>query len=437
MKREVYEKLLKWKNNNKKKPLLLQGARQVGKTFIVKEFGKKEYKNFYYFNFEQDENLHHFFKSQLLPENIIENLSIYIGKKIESDSSLIFFDEIQVLPEVLTSLKYFQEQAPQYNIISAGSLLGVSIASHKSFPVGKVNFLTLYPMSFLEFLEAIEGSLLLEKIKKIDESKPLNEVFHNKLISHLKLYLYIGGMPEAIQDYIDNKDIARVRKIQLDILESYKRDFSKYNNSTQALKVSNIWHSVPYQLAKENKKFRYKDVKKNGRASFYELSIEWLKNAGLINVAYNISVPKMPLSGYADKSKIKLYLFDTGLLGAMLNISSKIIVDPNQLFIEYNGAFIENFVAQQLKVYLHSDLYYWTSKSDAEVDFLLQMNREIYPIEVKSGLSRNLKSLRSYESKYHPLKIYRLSPRNMMQDDTFVNIPLYAVHYFKQLDNND
>jgi predicted AAA+ superfamily ATPase len=435
MNRAIYNQLKDWKKDPKKKPLLLQGARQVGKTYIVSEFGKKEYSNFIYLNFEQDNKLHAFFKGAMIPKEIIENLGIYLGRKIEAKETLLFFDEIQVLPEVLTSLKYFNEQAKEFHIIAAGSLLGVSIASHTSFPVGKINFLTMYPMSFYEYLHAIEESLLEKEIAKLNEQKPLNEVFHNELIKHLKMYLYLGGMPEVVQDYIQNKDISTVRKIQNEILEAYKRDFSKYNDKRQAFKTSQVWKSVPYQLAKENKKFKYGEVKSKARAADYEQAIEWLKNAGLVNDAQCISTPKLPISGYADQTKFKLYLFDTGLLGALLKISSSMIVDPSALYTEYNGIFLENFVAQELTFYQKNQLHYWSSKSDAEVDFILEVKDEIYPLEVKSGLNRNKKSLQSYATKYKPKYTFRISPRNLHISGNFINFPLYAVQTLNEVIN--
>ena len=429
--RAVYNDLLEWKEDTQKKPLLLQGARQVGKTYIVNLFGENEYENYVYLNFEQDVKLHQFFKNNLIPKDIIENLSIYLGVKIEFTNTLLFFDEIQVLPEVLTSLKYFNEQAPEFHIISAGSLLGVSIASHTSFPVGKVNFFNMFPMSFNEYLISINENLLADKINNTLKVEPINEVIHAKILKHLKMYFFIGGMPEAVKSYSENSDIVHVRKIQNEILEAYKRDFSKYNDKHQALRVSELWNSLPYQLTKENKKFKYSDVKNKARASTFEQTIEWLKNAGLVNVVYNVSTPKLPLNGYSNLSKFKLCLFDTGLLGALLNVPSKIIVDPNAIFVEYNGAFIENYVAQELTFNRQKQLFYWTSNSDAEVDFIIQKDNEIYPIEVKSGLSRSKKSLVSYQNKYKPKLIYRVSPRNYTQADSFINIPLYAIHFFK------
>jgi len=434
MKRILYKKLLLWKNSRNRKPLLLQGARQVGKTYLVDEFGHNEYSNFIYLNFEQDPDLKTLFTSSLNPQNIIKNISLYIGQKITSDDTLIFFDEIQVVQDVLTSLKYFYEQAPDYHIISAGSLLGVSVGKQSSFPVGKVNFMTMYPMNFTEYLTAFGEELLAEKLMNTKTIEALPEILHEKLLNRLKMYLYLGGMPEVLQDYLDNEDIASAREIQIEILEAFKRDFSKYTEKSQAIKTSELWQSIPYQLAKENKKFKYSDVRKKARATTFEQTIEWLKKAGLIHMVYQINAPKLPLSGYADYSKFKVYLLDTGLLGAMLNLSSDIIRKPTELFSEYKGAFIENFVATELVASEIRDLFYWTSKSDAEVDFVLQSGNQIYPIEVKSGLSRNLKSIRSYAQKYKPKHIFRISSRNFIQDNDFINIPLYVAFLMAKAD---
>lgn len=430
MKRILYNYLIEWKNSNNRKPLLLQGARQVGKTYLVNEFGKKEYEHFIALNFEENPGLKTLFEEDLNPATIIENIGIYLGKKITSENTLLFFDEIQIVPEVLTSLKYFYEKAPGYHIIAAGSLLGVSIGKPTSFPVGKVNLMTMYPMSFIEFLWASEEFLLAEKISSVKIIKPFPEAIHNKLIKYHKQYLFTGGLPEVLQNYIEQKDIALVRSTQNEILEAYKRDFSKYTKKVQTLKTTEIWQSIPFQLAKENKKFKYSDVRKNARASTFEHTIEWLKGAGLINLAYNINTPKLPLPGYADYSKFKVYLLDTGLLGAMLNLPSATIMSPDEIFREYNGAFIENYVAQELTVQGLSPLFYWTSKSDAEVDFLLQTENTIYPLEVKSGTSLKHKSLRSYADRYNPGFIFRASPRNFTQSGNFVNIPLYAIGDF-------
>lgn len=433
MKRTLYKDLLHWKESRNRKPLLLQGARQVGKTYLINEFAKREYSDYLYLNFEQKPDLRTLFLGDLNPRNIVNNINLYIGKKIDPSDTLIFFDEIQTAPEAITSLKYFYEQAPEYHVISAGSLLGVSVGKENSFPIGKVSFMMLYPMSFEEYLIAFGEELLVEKLTHIKNLEPLPEVIHEKLINHLKLYLYLGGMPEVLQNYLDNKDVASAREIQNDILEAYSRDFSKYTDKSQAIKTSELWNSIPYQLAKENKKFKYSEVRKNARASFFKQTIEWLKKAGLVNIAYNISIPKLPLAGYADRTKFKLYLLDTGLLGAMLNLTSSIIIKGSELFSEYNGAFIENFVANELKVLGNKELFYWTSKSDAEVDFIIQQETEIYPIEVKSGTNRTLKSLRSYAEKYNPKIICRISPRNFIRDNEFINIPLYSVFIIQNL----
>lgn len=427
MKRILYKKLTDWKNNPKRKPLLLQGARQVGKTYLIKEFAKNEYENLVYLNFEENKGLKSLFVQSLNAKTIIENIELYIGRKISFHNSIIFFDEIQIVPDALTSLKYFNEQLPEYHVISAGSLLGVSVGKQQSFPVGKVNFLNLYPMSFLEYLYAFDEDLLIEKLLKMNNVEMLPEIIHEKLIKYLMKYLFLGGMPEVLQTYLDTKDINLARKIQEEILEAYKRDFSKYTDRNQAIKTSELWLSIPYQLSKENKKFKYKDVRKNARASNFEQTIEWLRQAGLINIVYNLKIPKIPLAGYTDFSKFKIYLLDTGLLGAMLNLSSDIIIRPNDYFKEYNGAFIENYVASELTTNGYKDLFYWKSKNDAEVDYIIQHKNSIIPLEVKSGTSRNIKSLRSYEDKYNPKLIIRISPRNFIQDEKFINIPLYSV----------
>jgi predicted AAA+ superfamily ATPase len=432
MKRLIYKELLNWKKDKNKKPLVLQGARQVGKTYLISEFGQNEYKNFIYLNFEQNQDLVSLFDENLQPESIIENISFYLGKSIKAEDSLLFFDEIQIAPRVLTSLKYFYEYAPQYHIIAAGSLLGVSVAKESSFPVGKVNFLYMYPMNFKEFLWALGEDLLAEKISSINKIVKLPELIHKKISTYYKVYLYVGGMPEVVKIYVEKKDVAKVRKIQNELLKAYYRDFSKYTDKNQVVKTIELWNSIPVQLAKENKKFKYSDVRKKARAVHFAQTIEWLKGAGLINIAYNISKPQLPLSGYVDYSKFKIYLLDTGLLSALLNIPSRLIVEQEAIFKQYNGAFIENFVAQELTCE-GINLYYWTSKSDAEIDFIIQKDKYILPLEVKSGTSLNLKSLQSYSEKYKPAYLLRTSPRNLIRSGNFINIPLYMVSVIKNL----
>ena len=428
MQREIFNKLLFWKNQKNRKPLLLQGARQVGKTYIIKQFAKEQYDNFVYLNFEKNENLRQLFQSNIDPNKILTEISFYSGIKIQAQKTLIFLDEIQVSEEAITALKYFYEETPEHHIIAAGSLLGVSIGKKNSFPVGKVNFLEMYPMNFFEYLLANGEEMLMKRISNPQKIEAIPDIIHNKLIYHLKQYLFVGGMPEVLQDYIINKDVNSVRQIQKEIIKAYQRDFSKYSSKTQAIKISELWNSIPYQLSKENKKFKYRDIKKQARASYYEQTIEWLKQAGLINITYCLSTAKLPLPGYSDKSKFKIYVLDTGLLGAMFDLSPAIIINPTQLFAEYNGAIIENFIAMELKSNSIEELYYWASKGEAEVDFIIKHKNKIYPIEVKSGTNKNLKSLRSYQSKYYPELIFRSSPRNYYKENEFVNFPLYSIY---------
>lgn len=427
MKRTLYHSLLKWKSQNVRKPLLLQGARQVGKTYLLEEFGRNEYSDFAYFNFEKTRELHSLFETNLNPVDISELLSTFRGQKISPESTLIFFDEIQACPRALTNLKYFCEETPEQHVVAAGSLLGVSVGKSSSFPVGKIHFMTLYPMTFFEYLDAAQEELLVDHLKEHEGFQPIPEILHNKLISLFKFYLYLGGMPEVVSHYLRQRDIGEARRIQRDILNAYTRDFSKYTTASEAVRISEIWHSIPAQLAKENKKFKYSDVSKSGRASRFESSIEWLKKTGLVHLAYNIKTPKLPLNGYADHSKFKIYLLDSGLLGAMLDLPSDTIVTSNNLFSEYNGAFVENYVAGELTAQGFDGLHYWTSQSDAEVDFILSTNDSIVPLEVKSGMSRRTKSLRVYAQKYKPSTVYRTSPRNFTKDGDLANIPLYAI----------
>jgi predicted AAA+ superfamily ATPase len=434
VKRILYENLIKWKEQRVRKPLLLQGARQVGKTYLLKEFGSNEYENYAYFNFEETPDLKSLFSSTLDPKVIVELLSAFLGEKIRPNSTLIIMDEIQEFPRALTSLKYFCEQAPEYHITAAGSLLGVSVGKTSSFPVGKVNFMTLYPMSFFEYLISQGEKMLIDLVVKNTKWNSLPEVFHEKLLRFFKFYLFLGGMPEVVNNYIENQDIKTVRKIQKEILKAYERDFSKYTTASESIRISEVWLSIPSQLAKENKKFKYSDIIKGGRASRFESAIEWLRKAGLIYTVYNIKTAKLPLGGYADRGKFKLFMVDTGLLGAKLDISSQIIIEGNKLFSEYNGAFIENYVATELIRRGFEDLFYWSSNGEAEVDFVVTCNEKILPVEVKSGYSRKTKSLKIFSEKFNPKYRYRFSPRNYIQDNDFINIPLYGCGYFIRKD---
>jgi predicted AAA+ superfamily ATPase len=433
MKRSLYQQLVAWKSRADRKPLLLQGARQVGKTYLIREFGNKEYADTAYLNFERTPELASLFDPSLEPTSLIASLSAAVGRKISPNSTLIFFDEIQSSPRALTSLKYFCEEAPDYHVVAAGSLLGVSVGKTSSFPVGKINFMTLYPMCFFEYMEASGESVLLEQLVGKSDTEAIPQMLHDKLMTMLRYFLFLGGMPEVVRHYLEHQDVEAVRRIQKEILDAYERDFSKYTSSSGAIRVSEIWRSVPSQLARETKKFKYSDVQKGGRASRFESAIEWLRKSGLVHQVFNIKTPRLPLSGYADETKFKIYLLDTGLLGAMLELASRTIVLGDTLFSEYNGAFVENFVVTELVKAGFVDLYYWTSMSQAEVDLVINHQENILPLEVKGGMSRRTQSLRVYSAKYNPPRVFRTSPRNFTTDADLTNIPLYAIARLPQL----
>lgn len=429
MERRSYSSLLTWKRSPQRKPLILQGARQVGKTYLLKDFGKREYENVAYFNFEESPQLHSLFEPDLNPKRILEALSLFGGAKIDPGKTLVIFDEVQASPLALTSLKYFCEQAESSHIIAAGSLLGIKMAEASSFPVGKVNFLHLYPLTFLEFLQAVEKGKLGEHLEKRQSFTPLEEVFHQQLLYLFKLYLFIGGMPEAVLTYKNLQDFEKIRLVQLEILKSYENDFSKYATKSEALKIAKIWHSAPLQLAKEQKKFQYAEIKRGGRAKEFEGAIDWLVHAGLVHLSCLIKKPEFPLKAFQDEAKFKVYVLDTGLLGAMLGLSAKTIVDGNTLFAQFNGAFIENHAAQELKAYGH-ELFYWASPHQAEVDFVVSNGESIYPLEIKTGLSRDKRSLKVYGEKYSPKILSRATLRNLKHDGDIANYPLYALSLF-------
>jgi predicted AAA+ superfamily ATPase len=433
MDRLAFKTLKSWKSNPSRKPLLVQGARQVGKTYLIQDFGKKEYADCAYFNFEETPDLSTLFAGDLAPLKIMESLSAYRAQIIKRETTLIFFDEIQACPRALTSLKYFCEQAPDVHVIAAGSLVGVSVGKTTSFPVGKINFLTLYPLNFFEFVNAIGEEGLRDIVFKNTAYSPIPQLLHEKISDELRHFLFLGGMPEVVQTYLKTKDFISARGVQKEILKAYERDFSKYTTPTQAVRVGEIWRSIPAHLARENKKFKYGDVKKGGRASQFESAVEWLRLAGLVYTSVNVTAAKLPLSGYEDHSRFKAYLFDCGLLGAIVDVPAKAIMLGDMLFSEYNGAFVENFAAAELAPKCEGALHYWISEGIAEVDFLVVHDQEIVPLEVKSGLNRNIKSLRLYADKFHPKRIYRTSPRNFDIHDDYVNIPLYAIGLFPEL----
>jgi len=436
MKRDLYKKLLEWKTSERRKPLILKGARQVGKTYILKEFGQNEYEDVAYFNFEQDSRLDDFFNGRINPHAIIERLSIYLEKKITPGRTLVIFDEVQNSPEALNSLKYFQEEANEFHIASAGSLLGLKVGKSTPFPVGKVTFLELYPFSFGEFLEGIGRPGLRQVLNNKTTFELLETSFHEELLQILRLYYFIGGMPEAVAQYVKDKDLKKVRNIQNEILAAYLHDFAKHTTKTEAIRLSHVWDAIPGQLAKENKKFKYTEISKYARSRDYADSIQWLTDAGVIFKCFNIKTPKLPLSGYREDLIFKVYLLDVGLLGSRLGLSERTILEGNRLFAEYNGAFVENFVAQELVANGFKELYYWTSKSLAEVDFIIAYEELVFPLEVKAGTSKKKKSLIVYNEKYHPEILSRTTLMNFKHDGNIYNYPLYGVSCFPHLSLN-
>ncbi len=422
MERTAIQELINWKRKKNHKPLIICGARQVGKTWIMKEFARREYKNSVYINFEKDIKFRNLFTDYNI-DRIIESISISAGVNIDSDTLLIF-DEIQEVDRGLTALKYFYEDAPQYDIVVAGSLLGVAMHSQQSFPVGKVDFMYLYPLSFNEFLVAMGESKIVEIISQ--KKWQVLDFVSEKLSRLLKLYFYIGGMPEAVSNYIENKDLQNVRDIQHAILDAYERDFSKHAPNDQVPRIRLVWNSIIGQLSKENKKFIYGFVKEGSRAKDFELAIEWLKDAGLI---YRINRTKsglMPLSAYEDFSAFKLFLLDIGLLTAMGKVSAPTILDGDELFNCFKGALTEQYVLQQLASIRECDIYYWSAdNSQGELDFLVQYDGKIIPIEVKASENLKSKSLSVFTQKYS-LFGRRFSMSGYRKQDWMENIPLWA-----------
>ena len=425
MQRGLLQTLIKWKEKVDRKPLIIRGARQVGKTWLMKEFGKTHYKNIAYVNFETALSLHHVFESGFEVEKLIMALKIETGADIISGETLIILDEIQECEAAITSLKYFQENANQYHIVAAGSLLGVATNKNRSFPVGKVDFLDLHPLSFSEFLLAVNEPQLLDLLQKKDWN--LINVFKSKYIDLLKQYYYVGGMPEVVLTFINQKDFKKVREKQLNILTSYDQDFSKHAPNEIVPRIRLVWQSLPSQLAKENKKFTYGNLKKGARAREFELAIEWLTNAGIVHKVNRCNKPGMPLIAYAVLSDFKLFLLDVGLLAAMGNLDIHTLINEQSLFEEFKGALTEQYVLQQLKSIDQLPIYYWSAeKATAEIDFLIQYQNRIIPIEVKAAENLKAKSLKTYHQKFSPEISIRTSLSDYRKEDWLVNLPLYA-----------
>lgn len=427
MRRDAMQQLYDWKEKTTRKPLIVRGARQVGKTWLMKEFASSAYRQFAYINFEDNEVMKDVFQKDFDVERILMAIQLVTGIVVDTET-LIIFDEIQEAPRGLTALKYFQEKAPQYHVVAAGSLLGIAMHSNDSFPVGKVDFMDLYPLSFSEFLEAVGQEAFARLLAKKDWG--LIAAFRSKLIDLLKQYYYVGGMPEVVNAFINHKDYAEVRQLQQTILDSYDRDFSKHAPIAEVPRIRMIWRSVPAQLAKENKKFIYGVVKEGARAKDFELAIEWLIDAGLIYKVSRVKKAGIPLSAYEDFSAFKLFLLDTGLMGAMSGLPPQALLEGNVLFSDYKGAITEQYVLQQLKSVKELSIYYWSSDtSRGELDFLLQKDVSVIPVEVKAEENLQSKSLRFFVEKNAGLHGVRFSMSDYRKQEWMINYPLYSVGY--------
>lgn len=420
------EKLVEWKNKKNRKPMILKGARQVGKTWLMKEFGKRYFKYTAYINFDNNKHMKDVFEADYDIERIIMAVNIASGTKIIPGETLIIFDEIQENSKAIASLKYFYENAPEYDIIAAGSLLGVAIHKGVSFPVGKVDTLELNPLSFREFLFAVGEEGLVRLIDS--KNTKLMKSYREKYIDWLKKYYYIGGMPEVVDSFIENKDFSEVRYLQNKIIEMYEDDFSKHTTENELPRIRMVWNSIPMQLAKENKKFFFGKIKEGARAKDFEIAIEWLQDCGLIKKVYNISKPAMPLKAYIEFSAFKLYLLDVGLLGALSELDAISILEGNSIFVEFKGALTEQYVLQQLIADTEYTPYYFTeTKSEGEIDFVIQKGMNIIPIEVKAEENLRAKSLRTYCNKYLPEMAIRTSMSDYREQDWMTNVPLWMI----------
>lgn len=432
MYRDKLKELEKWKTSKTRKPLIIRGARQVGKTWLMKEFGENSYEKCAYINFDDNTRMNNLFEEDFELDKIIQGLKIEANVNIEPENTLIILDEIQENPKALKALKYFYENANQYHIVSADSLLGVAMHEGTSFPVGKVDFLDLNPLSFFEFLEALGEKEILKILK--DNNFELINVFKTKYKEYLKLYYYIGGMPEVVSNYVQNKDLIQVRKIQKELLQAYEQDFSKHAPNNIVPRIRAIWNNIPTQLAKENKKFIYGLVREGARAREYEIALSWLIDCGLVYQVNRVNDSKIPLSAYQDFSAFKLYLLDVGLLSALSGIDAKTLLEGNEIFVELKGSLTEQYVLCQLKQCTDLNVFYWTSNTGiAEVDFVTQIGNNNVPIEVKSSENLQSKSLKSFVQKYDTKLNVRTSMSDYRMDEWIINIPLYCIGNIKKI----
>ena len=441
MYREIQENFKAWKDDPDRKPILLQGARQVGKTWVMKAFGKEHFENYALFDFDENPELREIFKITKDPVRIVKELSLYTDYPILPGKTLIIFDEIQLCGEALNSLKYFKENAPEYHVMAAGSLLGVAIRKKRMpVPVGKVNLMKMYPMTFREFLRAANKELY-DFVASLSDLSPLPEIIFNKLKTEFRRYQICGGMPEAVLALVENKGVVAVDKVLQEILNLYELDFSQYAGASEILKIKAVWHSLPAQLSKENRKFIYKLIRTGARAKEYETALEWLREAGLIYKLCDVSKPGIPLSAYIEHDIFKVYALDCGILRRLAGLDASVILDPVASYVEFKGAFAENTVLQSLMPSLEENTYaYWTSDGRAEIDLILQRGGEIIPVEVKAEGNVSGKSLSVYVGKYNPKNFVRLSMQNLSFNGSLLNCPLplacWLPSYLAQMENS-
>jgi predicted AAA+ superfamily ATPase len=430
--RYAMQEMQKWKDRQDRKPLIIRGARQVGKTWLMREFGRAYFAKVAYVSFDNNERMTDLFQGDLTISRLIAALQIETGVNINALDTLIIFDEVQEVPRALTSLKYFNENAPEYAIVAAGSLLGVALHPGTSFPVGKVEFLDLYPLSFMEFLEATGNGNLTELLRSHDFS--LIKVFRSKFIELLKQYYYVGGMPEAVVAFTEKKDFAEVRRIQIHLLEAYEQDFSKHAPNETVPRIRMLWNSIPAQLAKENRKFIYGLIRQGARAKDFELAMQWMLDCGLIHKICLITKPDMPLMAYRDPNIFKLFFIDVGLLAAKSGLDLKSLLDGNRIFEEFKGSLTEQYVCQQILTDSRLEPFYWSAeRSTGEVDFVFQLELEIIPLEVKAEENLKAKSLKFYCEKFKPKYAVRTSMSDFRRENWMTNIPLYAIGRVKEI----
>ena len=429
MKRTAMEKLVAWKSSDERKPMVLKGARQVGKTWLMKEFGKNYYKSFVYFNFDEEDELKSIFETNKNPQRIIELLSMIAGEKIHPLDTLVIFDEVQECPEALNALKYFKEKANEYHVIAAGSLLGTLLAKPKSYPVGMVNLLDIFPLTFEEFLEATDAPLFAY-YEGIHKEQQIEEIFHNRLLESYNNYLIIGRMPECVSSWLKHKDPAKIAQIQRELIEVYENDFSKHNGKVNSGRILMVFRSIVTQLAKSNEKFMYGAVKEGARARDFEEAIEWLVSAGMLNRIYNVSKLEHPLSAFDKLDQFKLFLFDTGLLKQMAGVDNSAILLKSTY--QFKGPLTENYVLQQLRGQFEVMPRYFSSRN-GEIDFVLQCGMEIIPVETKGGEDKSAPTFKKYVADNHPLYAVRFSKMGYRKDGNITNIPLYLVGKTKEL----